>query len=196
MALRQRVQSNPLTSYFLLTFLISWGGAGLYLAPRLLHGQPVNKLDGLLMFPIMLLGPAVAGIGLTWVTGGKPGLRVLRAKLAKGRVGIRWYLLAFTIPCILILVTLLLLSTFYSPAFKPNFFPIGILFGIPAGFMEEIGWSGFAFPALQKRFSFFPSALILGACWALWHLPVIDFLGAASPHGNYLWVFFGAFAWP
>lgn len=194
MGLRDRAQANPIAAYFFLTFLVSWGGAALYLLPRLVEGRPIAKLDGLLMFPIMLLGPAIAGIVLTSVTGGTPGLRLLRAKLGKARIGIRWYLLAMAIPSILILITLYLLSAFCSPAFKPNFFPIGIVFGIPAGFLEEIGWSGFAFPALQKRFSFFKSALILGAFWALWHLPVIDFLGAASPHGSHIWAFFGAFA--
>jgi hypothetical protein len=29
--------------------------------------------------------------------------------------------------------------------------------------------------------------------WSLWHLPVIDFLGVASPHGAYLLPFFLAF---
>jgi membrane protease YdiL (CAAX protease family) len=142
----------------------------------------------------MLLGPAVAGIWLTSATGGKPALRALWATFTKARVGGRWYLLALAIPCILILVTLYLLDAFYSPVFKPNFFPIGLLFGIPAGFLEEIGWSGFAFPALQKKFSFFRSTLIVGALWVLWHLPVVDFLGAASPHKNYFWAFFLAFA--
>ncbi|HVV73086.1 MAG TPA: CPBP family intramembrane glutamic endopeptidase [Verrucomicrobiae bacterium] len=194
MPLRQRVQSNPITSYFLLTFLISWGGAGLYLAPRLLKGQQLAKLDGLLMFPIMLLGPAIAGIALTSLTGGKAGLGALRAKLGKARVGMGWYLLAVAIPAVLILVTLFLLNVFYSPVFRPNFFPIGIVFGIPAGLLEEIGWSGFVFPVLQERFSLFKSALIIGVLWAIWHLPVIDFLGAASPHGHYLWAFFTAFA--
>ncbi|HEY5080048.1 MAG TPA: hypothetical protein VII43_09375 [Opitutaceae bacterium] len=34
----------------------------------------------------------------------------------------------------------------------------------------------------------------LGVMWSLWHLPVIDYLGTASPHGVYLLPFPFAFA--
>jgi hypothetical protein len=34
---------------------------------------------------------------------------------------------------------------------------------------------------------------LLGLLWGAWHLPVIDFLGAATPHGAYLIPFFLAF---
>jgi uncharacterized protein len=87
----------------------------------------------------------------------------------------------------------LTLSYFVSPAFNPNFFVLGILFGVPAGFLEEIGWSGFVYPKLQLRFSNWQAGIILGLFWGFWHLPVIDFLGAASPHGIYLVPFFISF---
>jgi hypothetical protein len=34
---------------------------------------------------------------------------------------------------------------------------------------------------------------LLGVLWGLWHFPVADSLGAASPHGRYWPEFFGAF---
>jgi uncharacterized protein len=34
----------------------------------------------------------------------------------------------------------------------------------------------------------------LGVIWGVWHLPVLDFKGAASPHGVYFAAFFAAFA--
>jgi hypothetical protein len=47
----------------------------------------------------------------------------------------------------------------------------------------------------QKIFDSFKTAEgRLGVLWALWHLPVVDFLGAASPHGEYWFAFFLAFA--
>ena len=36
-------------------------------------------------------------------------------------------------------------------------------------------------------------AVVLGLLWGLWHLPVVDSLGAASPHGGSLPAFFLAF---
>src|SRR6476619_6393063 len=35
--------------------------------------------------------------------------------------------------------------------------------------------------------------VVLGLLWGFWHLPVIDFLGVATPHGKYLVLFFLAF---
>jgi membrane protease YdiL (CAAX protease family) len=69
----------------------------------------------------------------------------------------------------------------------------GVFFAIPAGYLEEIGWMGFAFEKLRARGTAFRAALILGLMWALWHLPVVDFLGVAHPHGTYWAPFFLAF---
>jgi len=37
------------------------------------------------------------------------------------------------------------------------------------------------------------ASILLGLLWGLWHIPVIDFLGTATPHGRYLVVYFLAF---
>jgi membrane protease YdiL (CAAX protease family) len=62
-----------------------------------------------------------------------------------------------------------------------------------SGLFEEIGWTGFAFPRLSARFDALGGALLLGLLWALWHFPVVDSRGAASPQGAWP-PFFGAFA--
>jgi uncharacterized protein len=52
------------------------------------------------------------------------------------------------------------------------------------GFFEEIGWMGFAFPKMRmKKRSVLATGVILGVLWGLWHAPVVDYLGAAAPHG-------------
>ncbi len=145
MRIKKIVQQHPATSYFIITFILSWLGAFILIAPKLFGGRPIAKFDGILMFPIMIIGPAAAGIILTAVTEGKTGLQNLRLRMGKWKVPVKWYIIAMLIPPCLIITVLLLLKHFVSPVFAPNFFVFGFLFGIPAGFFEEIGWDGFCF---------------------------------------------------
>ncbi|HUD63454.1 MAG TPA: CPBP family intramembrane glutamic endopeptidase [Candidatus Sulfotelmatobacter sp.] len=80
------------------------------------------------------------------------------------------------------------------PGYAPNRFFIGILFRIPAGLLEEIGWTGYAFPKMRSENNGVAAAIFLGLMWTLWHLPVIDYLGTATPHGTYWLPFFLAFS--
>jgi membrane protease YdiL (CAAX protease family) len=189
--LQALVTRHPVTFYFLGTFAISWTSAMVVAAPALMRGDRVTKMTGLMMFPIMLLGPCLTGIALTRIAGGANGLKELFARMRRIRLG-RWYA-GLVIPPSLILIVLLALQACVSSVYMPNRFFIGITFGLIAGFLEEIGWMGFAFPALSERLSELSAAVLIGLLWGFWHLPVIDFLGTASPHGSYLLQYFVAF---
>ena len=178
-------------TYFLLTFAISWTGAFLVALPHLRHERLASKV-GIVMFPVMLLGPSVAGIVLTFISSGGRGLQGIWSRMSVGRLPIRWYC-ALLIPPLLVLTVLLVLKTFVSPVYAPNRFFWGILFGIPAGFLEELGWTGYAFPRMYSPRHWLRASVVLGLLWSVWHLPVVDFLGTASPHRSYLLPFFFAF---
>jgi uncharacterized protein len=187
------IRRYPVVTYFALTFLISWTGALAVAAPHLIRDEPLPKMTGILMFPVMLLGPSLAGVVLTRIVDGKSGLRVLFSQMSRAWVPLRWYT-ALVLPPVLVLTVLLILESFVSPVYAPNLFFMGILFGIPAGFLEEIGWMGYAFPKMRSESNGLAPSILLGLLWALWHLPVINYLGTATPHGAYWLPFFLAFS--
>jgi membrane protease YdiL (CAAX protease family) len=140
----------------------------------------------------MLLGPCLAGIILTRIVDGEDGIWDLFSRMSRWRLPARWYA-ALLIPPILVLAVLFSLETFVSPVYAPNRFLVGIFFGVPAGLLEEIGWMGYAFPKMRSQHDAFAASILLGLLWALWHLPVINYLGTATPHGAYWYAFFLAF---
>ena len=186
------VRRYPVRIYVVLTYAISWTGALVIAAPYLLRNASIPKLIGLKMFPIMLLGPMLASITLTWLGDGKLGLKNLTSRMRGVHFPARWFI-APLIPPTLLFAVLTGLKTVVSSVYAPNSFLIGIMFGAVAGFFEEIGWMGYAFPKLCLKHNALASGIMLGLIWGVWHFPVIDHLGAATPHGSFWIPYFLAF---
>jgi membrane protease YdiL (CAAX protease family) len=122
------------------------------------------------------VGPALAGIVMTFVTTGKEGFRRLRHSCRQWRAGWQWYLFI-----LLGVPALILLGIGIQPGVLARFdgLPQGFLvryavyfvivfFGV--GLPEEIGWRGFALPRMQPRFGPLLATFLLGVGWAFWHL--------------------------
>jgi uncharacterized protein len=161
-------------------------------APHRLRGEAIPKFAGLMMFPAMLLGPGAVSIFLTWFVDGTDGLRDLFLRVRRVRIPSRWYA-PLLIPPVLVLTVLFVMKTFVSSVFAPNRFFVGVGFGFVAGFFEEIGWMGYAFPKMHRPDNALAPAILLGLLWGAWHIPVIDYLGTTTPHGAYWLPFFLAF---
>jgi len=114
---------------------------------------------------------------------GRSGIRDLVARMARWRIGWRWWLVALS-PLAFLGVALGVIAASGEP--MPRFSDFARFSGLPStagvvgvavliigvgGFGEEVGWRGYALPRLQKRFSPLTSTLILTACWAGWHIP-------------------------
>src|SRR5258708_39686180 len=113
MNIKAFIQRHPIVAYFGMTYMISWIGAFLVVAPKLIHGEAIPQLDGLIMFPVLLVGPSLAGITLTGIVDGRSGLRDLFSRMGHWRGGAQWYS-ALLIPPALIMAVLLSLCTLLS----------------------------------------------------------------------------------
>ena len=193
MNIKAFIQRHPVSTYFGLAFLLSYGGFLVVVGPKLLRGEAMQSTDAFILFPVIVIGVCLGGITLTAIVDGRSGLRDLFSHIGRWRVDVRWYAVALLTPPVLILVVLLTFRALVSPAFAPNIFPLGILFGIFPGFFEEVGWTGYAFPRMRAKHGALAASILLGVLWGLWHAPVVDYLGAAAPHGSYWAPFFLAF---
>ncbi len=170
----------PLISYFALAFGISWGGLVAIVG---VDGFPVASEAEFwrLLAPlvaVMLLGPSIAGLAAAWLDGGREGLQRLAARVRAWRVPARWYFVAlFTAP--IVTLTALGLLRVGDPFYRPGLLTaerpmmhllLGMLTGVAAGCFEELGWTGFATPALRRRFTPTMTGVVLGVIWGLWHL--------------------------
>jgi MFS family permease len=73
--------------------------------------------QGALLYVAILAGPCVAGLLLTGLVDGSPGLREVLTRLRRWRVGARWYIVAL-LPGLAMTATTLLLSL-VSSGFRP-----------------------------------------------------------------------------
>jgi uncharacterized protein len=177
---------HPLFCFFTLAFMLTWANW----VPRALvsHGlTDVTVPD--FMAPVAGYGPALAAIVLTGVISGRAGLLRLGKRLCRWRVGIQWYAVALFLPAAQAFTALGLHLLFGGELHRPSEVPtlqVGPL-GTPLwlkalllilmftlgfdGLGEEVGWRGFALPRLLARYPALGASLVLGAIWALWHLP-------------------------
>lgn len=65
-------------------------------------------------------------------------------------------------------------ATIFSMAFIPSFL-YALLFNCFAAAGEEFGWRGFLVPELARFMGFTKLALLSGAIWAGWHIPLMVF---------------------
>lgn len=185
----------PSATFFALTLTITYS-IGLPVAAAS-HGLlPINiptSIGALIMWV-----PAFVAIVLSGLQSGRSGLRQLLGKLFYWRVGILWYLVALLTPAAIALSALGLhailggtLPRFPAPLpeeFRQGGAPtLAVYVLLPIFFVlgsmgEEIGWRGYALPRLQVTYSALTASLLIGAVWAVWHLPLFLTSGATQSH--------------
>jgi uncharacterized protein len=192
---RAFINRHSVLTFYILAFALVWGLPLIIIIadPDALLGTGAEVTSPAdlppLMYLVSLAGPlsiALAGILVIALASGRVGLRDLRSRLFRWRVGIRWYAVALlTAPLLMtvILGALSLTSNAFIPGIitaedKASLLVAGIVAGLVAGFFEEIGWTGFATHELSKRHGVLATGLLVGLPWCLVHLPLEA--GAAS----------------
>jgi len=188
--MKRFIQRHPVAGFFLVVFAIAWLGSFLVAGPKFFRGEAIEPLDAGLMALPMLAAPILSGILMAFIVDGKRGLGDLFIRMRIWRVG-KWYLTLLIFPFFILVVSLLLSAT-VSPEFTPIFLVEGILMGITAGFLEETGWMGFAFPRMRRRYGLIRAGIYLGFLHGLWHF-VVWFLMQSSDLGIYWYPYFVAF---
>jgi membrane protease YdiL (CAAX protease family) len=162
--------------YFVIAFAFTWALWWLAAleARGLISSLPVPAQG------LGVLGPLVAAVVLTAREGGGAGLRSLLGRVVRWRVAPVWYGVVLLGPVLLYLATLalevLLGGQPPSPAALFGALPTVLIYAalmvIFVGISEEVGWRGYALPALQARHGALLASVVLGTMWALWHLPL------------------------
>jgi membrane protease YdiL (CAAX protease family) len=162
--------------YFVIAFAFTWA----LWVPAALEARGLIPSLPVPAQGLGVLGPLVAAVILTAQEGGRAGLRSLLRRIVHWRVAPVWYGVVLLGPVLLYLATLALEVALGGQ--PPS---LGALFGalptvliyaalmvVFVGIGEEVGWRGYALPALQARHGALLASVVLGTMWALWHLPL------------------------
>lgn len=135
--------------------------------------------------PVVLLllggfGPLVAAVGMTARHQGTAGVRALFGQLDPRRGPKRWFL----IPLLLVPLHLVPVAGHLAGGGTPPtgaelagivlVFPFHLVLvaTVGGGLDEEMGWRGYALPALLRTTNPVAASIVVGLIWAPWHLPL------------------------
>lgn len=186
--------SSPWTFFVL---VICWTWAFWILAAA--AGTSAQSGPGMALVVAGLLGPMLGGIGFTYATQDREGWREYWSRVIDPRrIPARWFPVIFLFaPCLMAAAVLIDIALDDTSTLAQIGNRVGPLFTTPLAvvpfllrvliygpFPEELGWRGYVLDRLQARWSALASSLILGAVWALWHLPLF-FIRDMNPHHSH-----------
>jgi uncharacterized protein len=169
------VRRHPIATYALVAYGLSWG----WWLPIAFRHQKIRQGK---VWPTHfpgLVGPLIAAVAVTAIIEGSHGVRDLRQRMFRWRLGRRGWALALGTPLLLLVLGLAFDS-------HRSWTELGLLNGLPAfgpiftwaafvfvnGIGEETGWRGFVLPHLRQRHGLVDSSLRLTLIWGAWHIPL------------------------
>ncbi len=166
------MKRHPLAVFFTLAFALPWFVWGTALAEQ--AGWIGWHIPSPLAFWI---GLPIASFGTAVLTGGWPAVRDLLLRMVRVRVGVQWYAVALLATPVLAGLTALVALATGVPLAPEAASWLDLLgaFAFNAWMWlltEETAWRGFALPRMLPRLGQVGANLVLGAVWAVWHLPL------------------------
>ena len=182
--------SKEIKTFLRITFVISiiFFGVSIILSRTGVLGY--GNIFFMLIYGIGGYAPSIAGIVSREKYYSKLKFKEFIISIVNPKLHIKWY--------IFILVSLFIIWSSpiiffinnisgYNLVEKPLY---SILWLIPimiiGGGIEEIGWRGFLFPELRKRYSFVISSVSVGVIWAIWHIPMWFVVNSPQTKINFL----------
>ncbi len=176
LAAQVRNEQKQLLAFFGITFAVSW----------LLWLLPVLKTNVAPGFPDIVglpgmfapFGPAIAAFWLTWRRSGRSGARELWSRGWRIDFERRWLGPTLLLGPLAVALTVAIVLLIGQPidwevGVPPLMIgPIFLLIYFTNALPEEYGWRGYALDPLQRSTTPLVASLVLGAVWALWHLPL------------------------
>lgn len=159
------IKSHELSSFLVLTFLLSWFPWYAGIAREML-----------------IVGPSIAAFIIVIFTDGKNGLTDLLRPFLRWRASASLWLIALFGTAVLFLIGVgiyMLLGGNAPPFFMirqeyyllPVYLFLVVLMPLNGPVGEEFGWRGFAQPRLQSAHGPLIASVVIGTVWGIWHLP-------------------------
>jgi membrane protease YdiL (CAAX protease family) len=167
--------------FLAVTFALTW----LAFLPLILRRTDPQSATGTLL----LLGigaPSVTAFVLAALSASRDGVQGLWRGGTRWRVGAWWYAAVLVIPGLAWGAAWAVAAALGAepPAFNP--LVPALISGLLAGMLDEFGWSGLAFPALQARYGFLRAGVAVGCIVAVWHLPFFLTPGTTQSRSSFL----------
>jgi uncharacterized protein len=178
---RKQTYWLPIACFTALAYGLSWLLWFPLYAPQLgIKGLPILPYH----HALGAIGPFAAAFITAYIFQKKNSVQELSNRLFRWKVSIKWHLIAWLSPFILLALALLIHS--FSQAKAVEISEIGVSrefpeFGLIAfvmynifsfGYGEETGWRGFLLPRLQNKYNALWASIILTFIWAGWHIPL------------------------
>ncbi|MCP4541117.1 MAG: CPBP family intramembrane metalloprotease [Chloroflexi bacterium] len=170
--------SKNITAFFVLTFVMS--------VPPYILASLVPQEMVMLIGLIIALAPITAALILAYRANRAEGAKSLLKRCFDYKSITRkiWYApILFLMPVLFLLalgITILTGETLPEALFPVAATPVAFLMFFIFALFEEIGWMGYAFDPMEKRWNALVASIILGSIWATWHIPLYMLSGQDS----------------